>query len=81
MTVGQAIQAVAPLARVCVRVWATYRVDYVVTLALNSAVPQVPVLGFVAQRWVRLWVAARLNSPRPKQQRMEEADADSQVTL
>ena len=70
MTRTKGLQAaVQPLARVGVRVYATWRLNSLVGVGLNAVTAALPVpgLGFVLSTGVRLWVAAVLSRPPPGQ--------------
>jgi hypothetical protein len=58
----EASQVVVPLARVGVRLYATWRLNWVISVAFSQA-PPITVLGFLVQGGVRMLVAARLSSP------------------
>lgn len=59
---AQAAQLAGPLARALVRVYATYRLDLLLSWA-PLPFGSVPYLGFIVQRGVRLFVAAKINAP------------------
>ena len=73
---GQASQYFLPLARAGVRVYAAWRLQWLLTVAVKQAVPGPAALTILVQGGVRLIVAARINS-RPRGQAAETQDSGS----
>ena len=74
--VSQASQYVVPVARAGVRLYATWRLNWLITVAVKQAVPGPAALTILVQGGVRLIVAARINS-RPRGQAAETQDSGS----
>ena len=74
---GQASQYLVPVARAGVRLYATWRLNWLLTIAVKQAVPGPAALTILVQGGVRLIVAARISSSPKGQAAKDEENSSS----